>query len=521
MSVGNSVGLASSALDHLGSPVDPLLGRVLKLFSIRRNIAISSGASESVESAMSSMMSEVGLLVLLGGSKSAKLDRAFRSISYAMVGTANDLDNEADDDTNDLALPLVGLKVMLEAFLTSIIACVESSTQLEVEEASNLIDSVASHAVTLISEYLGDAESPVSFNDFGAWYNDGGFKDCPWLELLDLRKWTTTTDSEEEGLPPPPSYAGVVKREEGDDAVVVSFDFPTSKENPVPLSISITKADLRVLSSAVTESTLLELAPPEIINVLSSLCTQDNKLSYSVIARLAHSLYPTSHPADRRRDLILTHFSLLDPKESGVLAFEDVAAGFTFFCGGNKVRDGLLYGIQKPAPLMRLQQKTLYSSRSRFAPSQSEKLAAAFELFKPSASAGGLGKRSLWRFLRSFLSALVSVSMVTNNRDPEEMYDPVDHSAVWTASLIFDYVEKSGRQANADEVDFEEFADWYTNGAGFKAAPWLELLDLKKLLGLQYDGAEEEEEEYEEVRELCRGAQPKERGFGGRFTALN
>ena len=344
----------------------------------------------------------------------------------------------------------------------------ESSRQLEVDETNVLIDEVASHAVSLIGEYVGSAEAPISFNDFGAWYNEGGFRDCPWLELLDLRKWTFEPASTSQ-LPPPPTNASTDNANDP-ESVVVSFDFPTSSENPVPLSICITKSDLHLLRSAVTDSTLVEHTPQAIIEVLKSLSGSDGKLSYSVLTKLTHSLFPTAHPSDTRRDLILTHFSLLDPAESGILPYEDIAAGFTLFCGGNK----------------------------------SEKLAAAFELFKEEGDYG-LAKRGLWRFLRSFLSALVSVSMVANKRDPDEMYDPVDHSAVWTARQIFDYVEKAG-QANPEVVDFEEFAEWYTTGAGFKVAPWLELLDLKKLLGLQYEGeddggADDDKEEEDEEGE--------------------
>jgi hypothetical protein len=29
----------------------------------------------------------------------------------------------------------------------------------------------------------------VDFDEFGQWYNDGGFERAPWLELLDLLKW--------------------------------------------------------------------------------------------------------------------------------------------------------------------------------------------------------------------------------------------------------------------------------------------------------------------------------------------
>ena len=79
--------------------------------------------------------------------------------------------------------------------------------------------------------------------------------------------------------------------------------------------------------------------------------------------RFAEELFPEEGGGLHlnRRSLILTFFSLLDPSESGVLAVEDIAAGFCLFCGGNK----------------------------------SEKLAAGFDLFKE--GGGGLGRRGLWR----------------------------------------------------------------------------------------------------------------------------
>jgi hypothetical protein len=29
----------------------------------------------------------------------------------------------------------------------------------------------------------------LNFDEFGLWYNEGGFERAPWLELLDLKKW--------------------------------------------------------------------------------------------------------------------------------------------------------------------------------------------------------------------------------------------------------------------------------------------------------------------------------------------
>ena len=37
----------------------------------------------------------------------------------------------------------------------------------------------------------------LNFDDFGQWYNDGGYERAPWLELLDLKKWVLGEDSED------------------------------------------------------------------------------------------------------------------------------------------------------------------------------------------------------------------------------------------------------------------------------------------------------------------------------------
>ena len=109
------VGLARSAVDHLGSPFDPLLGRVMKLFEIRRDIKLSEGSlPDDLDVVMMEMLTEVGLMILLGGSKSAKLDRAFRSISYFLGVTPNVPHEDEGEDNDNLALPPAGVKAMFE-----------------------------------------------------------------------------------------------------------------------------------------------------------------------------------------------------------------------------------------------------------------------------------------------------------------------------------------------------------------------------------------------------------------------
>ncbi|GMH60759.1 hypothetical protein TrST_g10588 [Triparma strigata] len=457
------------AVDRAGGPMDPLVSRVVKLFELRMEIkrADEGGDGRSRSRSFPSTIDtelvkiEIGLMLLLHGSKSGKLDRAFRLLNAERSnGSFGEWSTEE-------------LKALFESILTAIVASVASSNELDVDQANELISQVSDFAVDRVVEYAGSADA-ISFNEFGSWYNAGGFRICPWLELLDLSKWTpeNSVDNFPESLyeesplefaksmmPPAPPVNS------GSNTVAVSFDFPSSLDNPTPLSISITKGDLSLLRSTV-EPALVAQEPQSLTQLFRGMGGSSGKISYNSMTRFAEELFP-EEPSNlhlNRRALILTFFSLLDPSESGVLPCEDIAAGFTIFCGGNK----------------------------------SEKLAAGFDLFKEGAN--GLGRRGLWRFLRSFLAVLVSVSMANTNKEAEEMYDAVDHSAIWTARQIFDYIEGIGPRVQ-DEVDFEEFADWYSTGGGFKVAPWLELLDLNKLLGLQDEegvqsNAEEEDGDY-------------------------
>ena len=91
---------------------------------------------------------------------------------------------------------------------------------------------------------------------------------------------------------------------------------------------------------------------------------------------------------------------------------------------------------------------------------------------------GALTRRGLWRYLRSFLVALLALASLPDDVDdpgdaPVDVHDDADDAAVHLAATIFD-------DAGCDDlIAFDDFADWYTDG-GFKLASWLELLDLSK-----------------------------------------
>ena len=154
-----------------------------------------------------------------------------------------------------------------------------SSNELDVDEADSLVSAVSNYVAAKVTQFVGSSKG-ITFDDFGTWYNEGGFECAPWLELLDLDKWThgsRTSDPSADLPPPPPPTADLPPPPPPSAAaappvppqsnVVVSFDFPSSTLSPSrskPLQIAITDDDLDVLREVVVESGMGERTPEEV-----------------------------------------------------------------------------------------------------------------------------------------------------------------------------------------------------------------------------------------------------------------
>jgi hypothetical protein len=121
--------------------------------------------------------------------------------------------------------------------------------------------------------------------------------------------------------------------------------------------------------------------------------------------------------------------------------------------------------------------------------SKSSKLAFTFDLMDEDDD-NILTKRGLWRYFRSFLCVLLTVSGAALDMSTEEIVGVCDDCAVWTSAQLLSSLEPSVRSG----CNFENLADWYTTG-GYQVATWLELLDLSKWLPL-YPLEEEEEVQF-------------------------
>ena len=109
--------------------------------------------------------------------------------------------------------------------------------------------------------------------------------------------------------------------------------------------------------------------------------------------------------------------------------------------------------------------------------SKSSKLAAAFDLLDENKD-GFLSRRRLWKFFRSFLCTLLTLSGAAHDLTSDEITRLADGTALFACDSVLTSpttTEKGDQFA----ATFDDIADWYTS-AGYRIAPWLELLDMTK-----------------------------------------
>ena len=365
----------------------------------------------------------VAASLLSGARKSEKLAFAFESLG----GGGDALGGE-------------GVARLLGAVLVGILAASGSRGSPDAvgaaarAEAGGLADEVVSRGSSF--------PNGATFDDFGNWYNSRGFQLAPWLELLDLSKWPTRDDGEErEEAPPEPSRAVVAFELATDDGSIA-----VDEDQRVVLRAAFSQGAVAKLRHLVHRAGTVDCEASVLCGEVLRAATPAGRLDGASFEAALAKFEPPGAARDHLGLLRYVFDAYVRDEGLGADAGE-VAAGLALLCSGTK----------------------------------SAKLAVAWEVIDGGSSDradGALTRRGLWRYLRSFLVALLALASLPDDVDdpgdaPVDVHDDADDAAVHLAATIFD-------DAGCDDlIAFDDFADWYTDG-GFKLASWLELLDLSK-----------------------------------------
>lgn len=341
----------------------------------------------------------------------------------------------------------------------------------------------------------------VDFKTFGEWYNSTGSKVVPWLELLQHSKWKPATQKKDQ-LPvnqtksPKKIVKNSIRDRKRSSAVIsskpvsipqqssglnepmppasrtlVSFDFSGSG-SPTPLLINISEDNLTALHTLVNKTNLNTCSAPDACKTLLQAgtyrtvdgmnCAFLRKEDFKDALRkiIPPHIYNVQTKQEREcfEESFADFFSCFEDSKNwlqpGEVDLKEFAVGFSFFCAGNK----------------------------------SSKLLTGFDLLD-SERCGYLTEDQLARFLQSYLTMLVALSLLVppskrqhrmplSLRQKDELRAAVQSGTKWT---LGHFLKASAPAKN--ECTFECFANWYSSG-GYSIAPWLELLDLKKVIAL-------------------------------------
>ena len=87
----------------------------------------------------------------------------------------------------------------LRSFLIVMFSCLKQSLKLSAETVGRCISNTAQMVMDDVISYQWQNRKKyrVDCDEFGEWYNEGGFEAAPWLDLLDLNKWVILYDKKQ------------------------------------------------------------------------------------------------------------------------------------------------------------------------------------------------------------------------------------------------------------------------------------------------------------------------------------
>jgi hypothetical protein len=164
-----------------------------------------------------------------------------------------------------------------------------------------------------------------------------------------------------------------------------------------------------------------------------------------VEAKVSRGENPSSPFSEKNGDIFGALFDVFDRTGKGIVDASEIAIGLGVLCAGSK----------------------------------SAKLAAAFDLLDEKEK-GVLSRRCVWKYFRSFICSLLTLSGGASELTQEESIRIADSTALYACdSVLTSIAQVNQSNSIANTATFDDIADWY-GAAGYSIAPWLELLDMSK-----------------------------------------
>lgn len=479
-----------------------------------------------------------GLTLLCGGKKSTKLAFAFGVFDQRPQSKAK----RSKKAQSPNSLGGEDLFLFLRSFLIVMFSCCRQSWDLSDDAVNRYIADTANMVTDDVMKYQWRTRKKdrVDFDEFGQWYNEGGFETAPWLELLDLKKWVLVDTLDSFDLPT--TSPGLASRSPAldpdcppappDDSVDPSF-FDDDAAGIMPMD-SIDEMDILLMQPSQdkeNDTDLNKLArsfsySPGSQNknrgeTTSSSSKTSNSLKFHLVTEDDNGGYVVSVSQKRIRHL--RHLL----KESGLYVLDGerackqiLAKSYRDEKSGRYVMtkedfDSAMRGLISSRTLSIESQRALSAILSEIFTAfdyggtgqvnatevacgftvfcqgkKSDKLEYAFEVLDRDRR-GKLSQSDTAKYLRSFLTVLLNVVSTTSldSDHDDNMSTTSGMRCERTMSTVARAVEAGSswaasqafrnRRGNRDTICFDEFAEWYTH-VGFSNIPWLELLDLHK-----------------------------------------
>ena len=261
----------------------------------------------------------------------------------------------------------------------------------------------------LAKEISNNYRDPViDFQSFGDWYNEGGYKIIPWIELIDLSKWVKISAvnamSRMSGImstsnPSPPTGPGNRPGTFVESGTRAAQAQDLCEENPDPtFTLILHKRNgqyvVSILSDTVTavldlsfHSGLSKMDSETINQVILQSCSEDLLLNRKEFDRFIHRIHPqrrrqyhadimarvkrgeppTSPFSEKNSDAFSSLFNVYDRTGKGVVDAVEIAVGLSVLCSGYALASLLslsLSGNSHPPSLLPLQIKECEVSHS-------------------------------------------------------------------------------------------------------------------------------------------------------------